>query len=118
MAFTEEDMYPYVRKNLRARYPAYEGWEIRKKDRRKGYEPDFVVDRNINGEVERVVVEVKLTCKVEPSHVRQLNRYVKNLAGGNVRILKKILVVPAGADITNVPRDVEVMFLRAFKCGK
>lgn len=109
-------MYPYVWRNLRNRYPARDGWKIRKEDRRKGYEPDFVVDRYVNGEVERVVVEVKLTCKVDPSHLRQLNRYVRNLSGGNVRIVKKILVVPAGADTTNVPKDVEVMYLRKFTC--
>ena len=113
----EKDMYPYVKTNLRKRYPAYDGWEIYERDRWEGYEPDFVVERHINGLVERVVVEVKLTCRVEPAHVRQLNKYVKNLSGGNVRIIGKILVVPSGANTDAVPDDVEVMYLRAFKCS-
>jgi len=115
--FWEKDMYPYVKRNLRKRYPKYKGWEIYQKDRWRGFEPDFVVERrNRRGNIERVVVEVKLTCKVSSKDVRQLNSYVRNLAGRNVRILEKILTVPSGTDISEVPDDINVMFLRSFKC--
>jgi len=117
MKFREEDMYPYVKRNLRARYPAEDGWEIRKKDRREGYEPDFVVERRKrSGEIERVVVEVKSTCRVSRAHISQLNRYVKNLSGQNVKIIAKILAVPSGADTSEVPDDIDIMYLKAFKC--
>jgi len=118
MTFREEDMYPYVRRNLRARYPKHDGWEIYKKPKWPGYEPDFVVERKKRGRVQRVIVEVKLTCKVSNSHVSQLNKYVRNLSGKNAKIIKKILVVPAGADTTYiVSDDIEVMYLRSFGCA-
>lgn len=116
MSVREEEMYPYVKKNLRRRFPAYEGWEIYEKDRWEGYEPDFVVERRYRGKIERVVVEVKNVCTVSQSHIEQLNRYAKNLAGGNAVIVAKILVVPAGADASIVPDDIEVMFLKSFTC--
>jgi len=116
MTFREENLYPYVRRNLRARYPACEGWEIYEKDRWEGYEPDFVVERRRHGETERVVVEVKVTCSVSPSHVSQLNKYAKNLSGRNIKIIGKMLVVPSGADTTKVPHDIDIMYLKAFKC--
>ena len=116
MTWREEDMYPYVLRNLRARYPAYDGWEIYPKDRWKGYEPDFTVERRVGRRIERTVVEVKATCKVTSAHIRQLNRYAKNLSGRNVTIVEKILVVPAGADTSMVPDDIEIMYLRKFGC--
>jgi len=109
-------MYPYVRRNLRRKYPKYEGWEIYERDRWKGYEPDFVVERRRRGKIERAVVEVKLTCRVSTNHVTQLNLYARNLAGRNVRIIEKILVVPAKADTSLVPEDVTKMFLKNFVC--
>jgi len=115
MAWREDDMYPSIRKNLRARYPAYEGWKIYQKDKWTGYEPDFVIERK-DAEMERVVVEVKATCEVTQSDVNQLNLYVRNLSGGNCRIVNKILVVPGGADTFIVPSDMEIMYLKNFKC--
>lgn len=116
MTFREEEMYPYVWRDLRARYPAYKGWKICKKCRRKGYESDFVVERRVCGKIQRVVVEVKATCRVSQGHVDQLNRYVRNLSGRNVKIVSKILVIPAGADASIVPYDIEIMYLKSFKC--
>jgi hypothetical protein len=116
MTFREDDMYPYVRKNLRVRYPAYKGWKIYGKDRWDGYESDFTVERKIHGKIQRVIVEVKVTCRVSQTDVDQLNSYVRNFSGGNAKIVEKILVVPSGADTSIVPYDMNVMFLKNFKC--
>ena len=116
LSWREEDMYPYVMKDLRIRFPAYDGWEIFPQDAWSGYRPDFVVERRRHGKIQRVVVEVKADCKVRLDYIRQLNSYARNLAGRNVEIVGKILVVPAGTDTSNVPYDIEIMYLRAFKC--
>ena len=117
MAFNEHDMYENVRKNLRREYPASEDWVIYRKDRWDGYEPDFVVERACCGRIERVIVEVKAECMARRSHVDQLNRYARNLAGGNAVIVKKILVYPAGVRNTDIiPDDIEVRRLKNFKC--
>ena len=79
MSWREEDMYPYVWRNLRARYPAYDGWKIAERPERPGYEPDFTVERCKHGKIQRVVVEVKADCKVRKKYIRQLNDYVKSL---------------------------------------
>ncbi|NJE47342.1 hypothetical protein E3E35_08005 [Thermococcus sp. GR7] len=114
---SEFDMYPYVKERLRKRYPASEGWIIKHRERRENYEPDFVVERRVSdGKIERVIVEVKAVCKVTQEHIDQINRYARNLAGLNVRIIKKILVVPSYADTSIVPPDIEKMYLRKFYC--
>jgi len=119
MGFTEKDMYPVAQEALRRRYPASAGWEIHFRQKREGYEPDFVVERKTwLGTIVRAVAEVKAECVVTREHVRQLNQYVRNLSGGNVKIVAKHLIVPVGADTSIVPSDVEVITLRAFKCRR
>ncbi|RLG56872.1 MAG: hypothetical protein DRN88_03545 [Candidatus Hydrothermarchaeota archaeon] len=113
---TEFDMYPKVKECLRKRFPASDGWEIKHRDRRSSYEPDFVVERRIGGRIERVIVEVKAECKVTRNHISQINEYAKKLAGSNVRIVKKILVVPAHANTSIVPPDIEKIYLKSFYC--
>jgi len=115
---TEFDMYPEVRVLLRKKFPASKGWDIKHRERREGYEPDFIVERKVKGVIERVIVEVKAVCKVTEEHIRQINKYARNLAGANVRIVRKILVIPSHADASIVPKDIEVVYLRKFYCRK
>ncbi len=121
MSWHEREMYASVARNLRARFPEYDGWEIIKQPRYTGgkyrnYELDLMVERRWRGKIERVVVEVKVTDEVTTAHVDQLNRYARNVAGGNAMIIEKILVVPCGAS-THLLReypDIKPMFLRNF----
>lgn len=114
----ESDMYPFVRSNLRARYPVSLGWEIYEQDRRgsQSYIPDFVVEVKKDKITYKIPVEVKCTCKAVQADIDQLNRYSKSLAGPNVSIQSKILVYPSGVDTTLVPDDIEIMYLKSFKC--
>lgn len=115
---SEKDMYPYVYSNLRARFSKRDGWEIYEQDRRgsQTYRPDFVVERKINNTTYKIPVEVKCNCKAIQADINQLNRYSKSLAGPNVSIQSKILVYPSGADTALVTDDIEIMYLRNFKC--
>lgn len=115
MRYNEEDMYPSAYRNLRVRYPAYRGWDIFPKDYWVTYVPDFVIEReNGKGILERAIAEVKCVDKVYQSHISQLNSYVRNLSGNNVKIVEKMLIVPAGVDVSLVPEDINVMYLRSF----
>ncbi len=108
-------MYGHVYHNLRARFPANKGWEIYSQDNwSHGSIPDFVVDRNYRGCLERVIVEVKAGDHVALSDIRQINRYATKLAGGNCIIVGKILAIPSGTSVLNVPDDIEIMRLRTF----
>lgn len=115
---TEKDMYSFVFKNLRARYPASQGWEIYEQDRRgkQSYIPDFVVEAKVRNITYKIPVEVKCKCKADFTDVEQLNRYSKSLSGPNVSIQNKILVYPSGVDASIVPDDIEIMYLKSFIC--
>lgn len=117
MSFTEHEMYESAYRVLRRRYPAHEGWEIIPQFEGSGYRPDFVIERkDWWGRVHRVVAEVKASCAVTQNDVRQLKAYSKAVAGGNVVIDEKILIVPAGANTSVVPDDITVIHLRSFRC--
>lgn len=108
----EFGMYGYAYNSLRRRFPAEDGWEIFPQDQWDGYRPDYVVEKRMKGVLQRVVAEVKDTDCAQQDHIDQLNYYVKSLAGRNVRIYAKILIVPAGCDCSIVGEDIEVIYLR------
>jgi len=115
MVYCEQDMYEYVYRNLRGRYPRSEGWEIRAQDDWGAYRPDFVVERcSWDGTIERVICEVKAENRVTQRHISQINDYARRLAGRNVRIRQKILAIPYGVPYDHVPDDIDVMVLRNF----
>lgn len=110
----ESDMYPNTYKALRKRYPATEGWEIVPQDHNGTYIPDFVVYKSGKKYTYKIPVEVKLEYVATAEHISQLNGYSSKLAGPNVKIENKILVYPVGTNISLVPADIEVIFLRSF----
>lgn len=115
MVYCEQDMYEYVYRNLRGRYPRSEGWEIRAQDDWGAYRPDFVVERcSWDGTIERVICEVKAENRVAQRHINQINEYVRKSAGRYVRIRRKILVIPYGVPHGHVPDNIEVIVLKSF----
>ncbi len=120
LRFREQDMYEPAYRVLRRRYPAHEGWIILPRFEEGGDRPDFVIERkDALGTIRRVVAEVKATCEITQEHMGQLSRDARNLAGPNVRIEGKLLIVPSGARISSdKPEDVDIVFLRRFRCGR
>ncbi len=110
------DMYPYVKANLRKRFPYEDGWIIRKMDKEREDNPDFVVERRRKDRVDKVIVEVVADCKVTEEHVRDLERHTQKFSVEGVRILTRIIVICAGADTSVVPDDVDLMVLRSCEC--
>ena len=109
----EKDMYPRVKRNLRRRYPKSKGWVISEQPDYGHYRPDFIVARQRKGRKEIVVVEVKATDKISKEHVKQLNQYVRNLAGSKVKIVAKEFYVLAGTDASEAKKQgFEIHYLR------
>jgi len=110
------DMYPYVKANLRKRFPYEDGWIIRKLDKERADNPDFVVERRRKTRTDKVIVEVVADCKVTEEHLEALERHTQKFSTEGVRILTRIIVVCAGADTSLVPKDIDLMVLRSCEC--
>ncbi len=120
LRFREQDMYEPAYRALRRRYPAHKGWIILPQFTEGETRPDFVIERReAQGTLHRVIVDVKATCEITRMHIDQLNRYARNLDGPDVQIEGKLLIVPSGAKITwDKSEDVDIVFLRSFRCGE
>lgn len=110
----EFSMYDNVYNALRRRFPTGQGWEINERPNYGSYIPDFTIERRAGKTIERAVGEVKDTNRVAKVHIDQLNRYVRNIAGGNVKIVAKFIVVPSGCDCSIVGEDIEIIYLRGW----
>lgn len=119
MTFEERDMYRSVRNNLRRRFPQSKGWKIYPEDPWKGIQPDFVVERQYRGSIQRVLCEVKAESRIKKDHIDQINRY-GSIGAGNARIIQKILAVPRGVEISDTVRryleiyEIDLMILNNF----
>ncbi len=112
---SEKDMYPTVQRSLAQRFPKREGWTIKEQPIGKSgtYRPDFIVWKKTNNCKKVIIVEVKNVEILTYEHIQQVNRYSQALSGKCVRIIKKIIYVPKGCDIsaldavqTSVPFEV------------
>jgi hypothetical protein len=118
MMIFEQFTYPYVRRNLRRRYPEKLGWRIHVKDDYRKSAPDFVVERvTRKGIIERVIVRVKKATLLKRQHFDAINRYARIMTRGDMKIVNKIMVVPWGSRIDEAPADVTIMKLRSFRCN-
>jgi hypothetical protein len=114
----EEEMYPYVWRNLRNKYPTAAGWEIRNQDIWEGIRIDFVCERRSRGRIERVVCDAKCRERVNMDDINQINDYCRCLAGGNAIIREKILAIPSHSRISvNIKNtikrnNIQLMILR------
>ena len=119
MTFEERDMYSHVNNNLRRRFPYQKGWQIYHQDPWKGIRPDFVVERKHRGSIQRIICEVKAESKIKKDHIDQINRY-GSIGAGNAKIIKKILAVPRGVEISDMVRrylelyKIDLMILNKF----
>ncbi len=111
------DMYPYVKANLRKRYPYDDGWVIRKLDKERD-NPDFVVDRRRKGYIERAIVEVIPDCYITQKHLEDLERHIQKHKDEGVEIIARIIVVCRDTDTTSVPKGIDIMFLRSCECNR
>lgn len=110
----ERNLYHHVRIALRRRYPKSLGWDIFPQYNGITYIPDFVCERKNKGRIEKVICEVKGGSRptISRNDINQINQYAKSLAGNNVKILQKIIAIPYGVDVINVPEDIKIIRLK------
>jgi hypothetical protein len=107
--------YSYAERDLRKRYRPGEGWKIQRISGNSNNAPDYIVARKYRGVSEYVLASVVLKKAVLQADVDALvsPNTPENAAG----ILSgKMVLVPAGADSSGLPDDIEVVELKGFSC--
>jgi hypothetical protein len=54
---------------------------------------------------------------VTQEHLDAMKNFVENFSEEGVELIAKIFVVCRGCDISLVPKDIEIMFLRSCECS-
>ncbi len=110
MGSNEDIMHEFVRRELKRLYPTVDGWQIKPVPRAEGEEQCFLVTRRILGRSEGANVVVSFEQKVDPGIVDQL----KSCTVSGVSNPGKVLVVPRGADTSDIPDDVRTLEMQSF----
>jgi len=110
MGSNEDIMHEFVRKELKRLYPTVDGWQIKPVPRADGEEQCFSVMRRKLGRSEGAYVVVSFDQKVDPGIADQL----KSGKISGVSNPGRVLVVPKGADTSEIPEDVRTLEMQSF----
>jgi hypothetical protein len=111
---TKVDLFPMFKRGVARQYPEAEGWKVYNRFNWVSYLHDFVLQREHQGSIERVVVEIITDKKIREEQVAQLRDIAQRLEHDGTRVSKKIMVVADGSDVSGIPGDIEVFFLGDF----
>ena len=113
MGYSGDIMHDIVQKELKRNYPASEGWVISEAHNQVGNDEIFSISRR-RGSNQVATVGATFGRIVGPGLVAALNE------GGTTPAAKKgtwyaCLLVPQGTDVSGLPDDVKVIFMRSFR---
>lgn len=115
MGFAQDSMHSYVERDLKKKFPETEGWKIERDPSWGAVTFDYQVWRRRLGRTRRYLVDVHIHTKVPAEAVSDLQDRLSALAAQDVEVTHPILFVPTGADISAVPEEVEVIYLKVLK---
>jgi len=115
MGGIKNSTYLDVEKALSRRFSPQDGWRYEQKPVYGNVQPDYLLSRRVAGRTERVVVSFKMTSKVSTNAVNELQKICRELAANNIDVDRAVLVVPAGADVHDVPAGIEVLEMDAWR---
>jgi hypothetical protein len=112
--YREEQMLPYAFCCLHELYPKWKGWDMSfMRDEQFSY-PDFVIERVTGRIVTRVIAMVRMRKKNSEYHIDEMKKYEIMIKGKKHFEIEKVLIVPTGCNVSNVPDDFKIIFLNEF----
>lgn len=113
--YREEQMLPYAFCCLHELYPKGKGCDMSfMRDEQFSY-PDFVIERVTESIVTRVIVMIRMQKNISEYHIDEMQKYESMIKGKKHFEIVKVLIMPTGYDVSNVPDDFKIIFLKEFK---
>ncbi len=113
MGSNEDVMHDFVRKELKRFFSTVDGWQM-KPAAGTGQSEAYVINRRILGRSEGAYIVASFEPKVSPGVISALETMAGSMPVGGVTRPRKIILVPQGADVSGVPRGVEVLKMKKF----
>jgi hypothetical protein len=107
MGSNQDIMHEFVKKELIRAYPSSEGWDVTPVDL-KGKDQAYLAKRRSRGKTDISYILVTFDRKVTKDTLGTLAGLKKTPGAAS------ILIVPQAADVTIVPADVRVRYMRSF----
>jgi hypothetical protein len=112
MGFANDSMHTYIERDLKKKYPAREGWKIERDAAWDGITFDYQVRKRRLGVSARILVDVIIEKTITESMISEIMSKTEALAAQDVSVTGAVLIVPSGADVSAVPDDIGIMFLK------
>jgi hypothetical protein len=113
MGSNEDVMHDFVRKELKRFFSTVDGWQI-KPAAGTGQNEAYIVNRRILGRSEGAYIVASFEKKVSPGMINALDMMAGSMPIGGVSRPGKIIMVPQNADVSGVPKGVEVRSMKKF----
>ena len=113
MGSNQDIMHGFVRQEINRLFSRYDGWNLTPQEPADGYNSRFVAERTLNGKRESKNILVSFENALpaeefEPMRTSRTGDYGQKLTPGIA------LILPQQADISTVPGDVTVYFMKSF----
>jgi hypothetical protein len=113
MGSNEDVMHDFVRKELKRFFSTVDGWQM-KPAAGTGQSEAYVVNRRILGRSEGAYIIASFEPKVSPGMINALDTMAVSMPIGGVTHPRKIIMVPQNADVSGVPKGVDVLTMKKF----
>jgi hypothetical protein len=111
LKFNDEEKLPYVVAYIKKHIPYAKESDIRYKRGNECMSHYFIVERYREGRGYRSVIDVKLSGKITPVCIAELNIYTKILSVGNGLKTERVFIVNPDCDTSNVPDYIKTIRL-------
>jgi hypothetical protein len=115
MGITTDSIDSYVKRDLNKKFPASMGWHIERNPEWDEISFDYMVSRRYFGKKSQNIVDVIIEKKVSEKIVSALEEKIAALESKGINGEKVFVVVPTGADVSLVPENIGVMYLKILK---
>lgn len=112
MGSGKDIIFSFAERSLRKKFSPSEGWEFERNLNGDDIGVDYVVSRKWQGQAQKAYAAVMMKPELLQSDV---NSFIVAIPEGK-NTNGKIIVVPAGADCSMVPSDVDIIELKGFSC--
>ncbi|WFN33642.1 hypothetical protein L1S32_07220 [Methanogenium sp. S4BF] len=115
MGDSKDVMNSYVTRDLRKMFSPGEGWNIDREPECGGASFAYVVSRKRFGKSAYYPVDVCMEAAVSAEKAGMIQQQCDKARAAGVALEPMLLFVPTGADVTAVPADIMIKYLKVLK---
>jgi len=113
MGICTDIMHDFVLQEIRRIYSTYDGWKITPRRHGNSYDTIFVIERMNNGTREIAKILASFKREITRDMLEELTVPEKT-PNGSIPRRTFAVMVPAGADVSQLPPDLNVLTMKSF----